>query len=173
MGNGNGEAQESLPVPAVNVISGAESLLGTETHVGIAVRVKSSGGPSVLMIPDVKGAKTGAYPVYITKPITLELSKLQAFLEKKKVILPEPLANLLKDTSVACNAFYYTANDGPLLMMFTLQFNKGLIASLMGEEEGDNTISELFDIEGVAVRVFRCAEDKFPALQKYAAELSE
>jgi hypothetical protein len=165
--------QESLPVPAVNVISGAESLLGTETHVGIAVRVKSSGGPSVLMIPDVKGAKTGAHPVYITKPITLELDKLKNFLEKKGVDLPDPLGDLLKDSSVACNAFYYTANNGPLLMMFTLQFNKGLISSLLGEQDGDNTISDLFDIEGVSARVFRCAKDKFPALQKYAAELSE
>jgi hypothetical protein len=165
--------QESLPVPAVNVISGAESLLGTETHVGIAVRIKSSGGPSVLVIPDVKGAKTGAYPVYITKPITLELAKLQNFLQSKKVELPKELSDLLKDSSVACNAFYYTANNGPLLMMFTLQFNKGLIASLMGEKPEDNGISALFDIEGVSVRVFRCADDKFPALQKYAAELSE
>jgi hypothetical protein len=57
--------------------------------------------------------------------------------------------------------------------MFALQFNKGLIASLLDEKEGDSAISDLFDIEGVAVRVFRCAEDKFPALQKYAAELSE
>jgi len=175
MSNGNGDdIKESLPVPAVNVISGAESLLGTETHVGIAVRVKSSGGPSVLMIPDVKGAGTGAYPVYITKPITFELAKLQAFLEKKGGgKLPPPLDNLLKDASVACNAFYYTAANGPLLMMFTLQFNKGLLASLLGEKDGESPISDLFDIEGVAVRVFRCAEDKFPALQKYAAELSE
>jgi hypothetical protein len=161
--------QESLPVPAVNVISGAESLLGTETHVGIAVRIKSSGGPSVLVIPDVKGAKTGAYPVYITKPITLELAKLQKFLENKKVELPKELSDLLKDTSISCNAFYFTANNGPLLMMFTLQFNKGLIASLTG----DSDIGDLFDIEGVSARVFRCSEDKFPALQKYAAELSE
>jgi hypothetical protein len=162
------ETQQSSPVPAVNVISGAESLLGTETHVGIAVRVKSSGGPSVLVIPDVNGAKTGAYPVYITKPITLELEKLQTFLKNKGVTLPEALSNLLKDTSIACNAFYFTANNGPLLMMFNLQFNKGLIASLTGDKD----IGELFDIEGVAVRVFRCAEDKFPALQKYAEELS-
>jgi hypothetical protein len=163
------QSQQSSPVPAVSVISGAESLLGPETHVGIAVRVKSSGGPSVLVIPDVEGAKTGAYPVYITKPITLELKKLTDFLAKKNIKLPSELDNLLKDSSVACNAFYYTANDGPLLMMFTLQFNKGLIASLMG----DDSLSELFDIEGVAARVFRCTEDKFPALQKYAAELSE
>jgi hypothetical protein len=163
------QPQESLPVPPVNVLSGAESLLGTETHVGIAIRVKSSGGPSTLVIPDVKGAKTGAFPVYITKPIRLELAKLQQFLKNKGVTLPEELNNLLKDTSVACNAFYYTAANGPLLMMFTLQFNKGLIASLTGDKD----IGDLFDIEGVAARVFRCAEDKFPVLQKYAAELAE
>jgi|RhiMetdeSRZDD1v2_1073273.scaffolds.fasta_scaffold34414_3 hypothetical protein len=159
---------ESLPVPTVDVISGAESLLGTETHVGITVRVKSSGGPSVLVIPDVKGAKTGAFPVYITKPITLELAKLQKFLANKNVELPKELSDLLKDTSVACNAFYFTANNGPLLMMFTLQFNKGLIGSLTGDPD----IGDLFDIEGVSARVFRCSEDKFPALQKYAAELA-
>ena len=159
---------ESLPVPTVDVISGAESLLGTETHVGITVRVKSSGGPSVLVIPDVKGAKTGAFPVFITKPITLELAKLQKFLANKNVELPKELSDLLKDTSVACNAFYFTANNGPLLMMFTLQFNKGLIGSLTGDPD----IGDLFDIEGVSARVFRCSEDKFPALQKYAAELA-
>jgi hypothetical protein len=160
--------QESLPVPPVNVLSGAESLLGTETHVGVAIRVKSSGGPSVLVIPDVKGAKTGAFPVYITKPIRLELEKLNNFLEKKSVQLPKELSDLLKDTSVACDAFYYTANNGPLLMMFTLQFNKGLISSLTGDQD----VGDLFDIEGVAARVFRCSEDKFPVLQKYAAELA-
>jgi len=160
--------QESLPVPPVNVLSGAESLLGTETHVGIAIRVKSSGGPSVLVIPDVKGAKTGAFPVYITKPIRLDLVKLQSFLKKKDVTLPDELNNLLKDTSVACDAFYYTANNGPLLMMFTLQFNKGLISSLTGDPD----IGQLFDIEGVSARVFRCSDDKFKVLQKYAAELA-
>ena len=163
------KSQPSSLVPAVNVISGAESLLGPETHVGIAVRVKSSGGPSVLVIPDVEGVKTGEYPVYITKPITLELAKLRAFLEKKDIKLPSEIDRLLKDSSVACNAFYYTANNGPLLMMFTLRFNKGLLSSLIG----DDSLSDLFDIEGVSARVFRCTKDKFPVLQKYAAELSE
>jgi hypothetical protein len=163
------ESLESLPVPPVNVLSGAESLLGTETHVGIAIRVRSSGGPSVLVIPDVKGAKTGAFPVYITKPIRLELEKLKTFLNRKEVSLPPEVDELLKDTSVACDAFYYTANNGPLLMMFTLQFKKGLISTLTGDPD----VGELFDIEGVTARVFRCSEGKFPVLQKYAAELAD
>ena len=75
---------------------------------------------------------------------------------------------MLNDASVACDAFYYTANNGPLLMMFTLQFNKGLISSLTGDPD----VGDLFDIEGVSARVLRCADDKFPVLQKYAAELA-
>jgi hypothetical protein len=164
------EPRISLPVPAVNVTSGSEALLDGGTHVGIAVRVRSSGGPSVLMVPDFEGVKAGTSPVYITRPISLELDKLRKVLEKKGVTLPEPLDKLLKDTRVACNAFYYTANNGPLLMMFTLQFNKGLFTSLFGDDDQD--IVELFDIEGVALRVFRCGADKFSVLQKYAAELS-
>lgn len=163
-----GDSQPSLPVPAVNVVSGAESLLDGNTHVGIAVRVKSSDEPAVLMVPDVEQTKTGVSPVFITRPITLELEKFKKFLENKGVKLPKELENLLKDTSVACNAFYYTAANGPLLLMFSLQFTKGLIASLSGDED----LGDLFDIEGVSVRVFRCPESKFPVLQNYATELS-
>lgn len=163
----DGSPLPSLPMPPVDVLSGAESLADSATHYGISVRVKSSGGPSVLMIPDVKGVRSGAFPVYITRPISLELKKLEAFLSRKAP-LPQEISGLLKDSSVSCNALYYTANNGPLLMMFSLQFNKGLIASLTG----DSDLGDLFDIEGVSARVIRCAEDKFPLLQKYAAELA-
>jgi hypothetical protein len=159
---------ESLPVPAVNVISGTDTLLDSKNHIGIAVRVKSAGGPSVLVIPDVAGVKEGTNPVYITRPLKLELANLQAFLTAKGVDLPDSIKRLLNDASVACNAFYFTAKNGPLLMQFALQFDEGLIKSLTGDED----IGKLFDVEGVSVRVFRCSEAAFPNLQKYAAELT-
>ena len=86
------------------------------------------------MVPDASGVGDGNSPVYITKPITLELAKLRAFLQKKDVQLPRELSDLLDDSTLACNAFYYQ-KDGPLLMMFSLEFKKGLISSLTGDPD--------------------------------------
>jgi hypothetical protein len=164
----------SAPVPALNVLSGAEELVdldmeGKDVHVGIAVGLKSGAGTSVLTIPDVTKVGAGKSPIYITKPITLELKKLQKFLTKKGVTLPSALDGLLNDTTLSCDALYIKTNNGPLLMMFQVQFTKGLIASLTNDPD----IGDLFDITGVAVRVFRCSKENFPVLQNYAAELRE
>jgi hypothetical protein len=161
------EPQTSVAVPETNVISGVEEFLDGQNHVGIAITVESDGKTSVLTIPDVGKVTAGGSPVYITKPIVLKLDNLRKFLNKKKVTLPPAIDGLLKDASLSCDAFYFTANSGPLLMMFQLQFTKGLIASLTGDKD----IGELFDIKGAAVRVFRCSKEKFPTLESYAAEL--
>jgi hypothetical protein len=163
------EPEKSAAVPQIDVLSGAEGFIDSRTHVGIAIELSSSGKTSVLTIPDVGAVKSGASPVYITKPIKLELDKLKTFLEKKNVKLPDEVGRLLSDSQLSCDAFYFTAN-GPLLMFFQLKFTKGLIASLTG----DPAIGELFDVNGAAVRVLRCpTQEALTALQNYAAELRE
>jgi hypothetical protein len=159
--------QQSVAFPGGNVISGVDAMTDGKTHVGIAIAVTSGGQTSVLMIPDVAAVKAGDSPVYITKPIKLELVKLNTFLGKKGIILPDEVQNLLKDTSVSCDAFYFTANTGPKLMQFTLQFNKGLIASLTKDDD----IGALFDVKGAYVRYFQCDKDGYNKLKAYATEL--
>ena len=156
-------------VPAINVLSGAERFVDGGMHVGIAIELSSDGKTSILTIPDVGEVKNGKSPVYITKPLVLKLSKLETFLKNKKVTLPAEVSRLLNDAQLSCDAFYFTANDGPLLMMFQVRFTKGLIASLTGDKD----IGELFDIKGAAVRVFRSKQEDFAALQHYAAELRD
>lgn len=169
---GTGEQGEqgttNLPQTATtsDVLSGADKLLDGETHTGVAVLVSSDGNPSTLMIPDVTRISEGQ-PVYITKPIRINGANLKTFLAKKKVKLPENLANLIEDTKISCEAFYWT-QDGPLLMMFALKFDKGLIESLTGDAD----LGNLFDIQGAAVRVLRCPASSFDVLKKYAAGLS-
>ena len=164
------EPQTSASVPQINVLSGAEGFVDDKTHVGIAVELTSSGKTSVLTIPDIGAVKSGESPVYITKPIKLELARLNKFLKNKKVTLPDEVSRLLNDTSLSCDAFYFTANGGPLLMFFQLQFTKGLIASLTGDPD----IGELFDIKSAAVRVLRCPNpEALKVLQDYAEELRD
>ena len=148
------------------LLAGIEKFVGSSgSHTGIAVYISSNTELSTLMIPDL--GTIGEGPVYITKPVVLAGDKLKAFLKKKGVDLPDPVANLVEDTSISCEAFYYT-KSGPLIMMFALKFDKGLLTSLVGDDLG-----ALFDIKGAAVRVLRCPDkDSLAALQKYAADLS-
>jgi hypothetical protein len=169
---------EALAVPQVpqvapselNVLSGVEEFLNEPTpsnHVGIAITLESNGKTSVLTVPDVGAVKDGKSAVYITKPISLQLSKLKKFIEKKGVALPSAIEGLLDNTELSCDAFYFTGGTGPLLMVFQIKFTNGLIASLTGDKD----IGELFDVKGAAVRVFRCSKEQFGVLQNYAAEL--
>jgi hypothetical protein len=101
---------------------------------------------------------------------------LADFLKNKDITIPKELDGLLKDTSVSCDAFYFTRDTpedkgkkpGPRLMQFRLQFNKGLIKSLTGDED----IGKLFDIKGIYVRYIKCAPDELKLLTAYAAELA-
>ena len=147
------------------ILSGAEKQTDGQTHFGVAVMVSSDGKPSTLMIPDVAGVATGE-PVFITKPIRINGKNLKAFLKNKGVELPDAINNLIEDTQISCEAFYYTKN-GPLLMMFALKFEEGLIASLTGDED----LGKLFDLKGAALRVIRCDEKNFNILKQYAAGL--
>lgn len=148
------------------VLSGADNILEGDTHTGIAVLVSSDGKPSTLMITDV--SNIDGQPVYITKPIRINGKNLKGFLENKKIDLPDRVKALIDETKISCEAFYYT-KDGPLLMMFALKIEDGLIASVTDDEH----LGKLFDIQGASVRVFRCPETSFPVLEKYCAELSE
>ena len=171
-------------VPEVTtVLSGVnDQFLDGKVHAGVAINVSSSGGLSTLMIPDVTGVANGNSPVYITKPIMTAGTKLTAFLDAKKIGLPQKAKDLLSDTSIALNAFYFN-NDrilkeegkadtvlstGAILMSFEIKFDKGLISSLTG----DDSFKELFDVQGASLRVLRCSKQDFPTLQNYVKELT-
>lgn len=148
------------------VLSGAEKQLDGKTHAGIAVMVSSDGQPSTLMIPDVAGVADGK-PVYITKPIRIDGKNLKNFLAKKQgVNLPKEISDLIEDTKISCEAFYYSKH-GPMLLMFALIFKEGLIASLTHDAD----LGALFDVEGASVRLLRCEENAFDVLKQYAAML--
>ena len=146
------------------VLSGAENFTDGNIHTGIAVVVSSDGKPSTLMIPDLTKVTDGA-PVYITKPVRIDGKNLKEFLKNKGVTLPAAVTNLIEDTKISCEAFYYS--NGPLLMMFAIKFEKGLIESLTGDKD----LGALFDIQGASVRVLRCPEKSFDVLKKYVAGL--
>jgi len=159
--------KEAVPI----VLSGAEKFLDGELHYGIAVLVTSDGKPSVLMIPDVTKVKDGA-PVYITKPIRIKGEHLEHFLTGKNIKLPENVSKLIATTKISCEAFYYS-KDGPLVMMFALNFadekgEGGLIGTLTDEPD----LGKLFEIQGASLRILRCPEKSFEVLQKYSDELS-
>ena len=164
-------APTKTEVPAVQaqspVLSGAEKYADGQVHAGIAVLVTSDGKPSTLMIPDVTKVKDGGGPIYITKPIRITGKNLKGFLTAKKITLPKEVSDLIEDSSISCEAFYFTTS-GPLLMMFQLKFDQGLIKTLTKDDD----LANLFDIQGASVRVFRCAKESFPVLEQYAAELS-
>ncbi len=152
-------------VPTSAVLAGAERFFDGNTHIGVAVMVSSDGNPSTLMIPDVAGVAKGE-PVFITKPIRLNGKNLKAFFDKKEIKLPDEVKNLIADTSISCEAFYYT-NNGPLLMMFALKFEEGLIKTLTKSDE----LSELFEVKGASLRVLRCPPASADVLKQYAALL--
>ena len=185
----SGDASKEGKTPQINVLLGTEEMLEGDTHVSVAVVVASDGKESTLMLSDVEAIASGGAPVYITKPISLVGSKLVTFLDKKGVVIPPPLDAIIDAATITCNAFYVTANktvddtkatpeekkaaeaqvsSGPILVMFSIEFD-----DLIGKLTGDTSIKELFQIKGTSLRVFRCPEDKYPLLQKYAKELYE
>ncbi len=156
------------------VLSGTEAMTDGKVHAGVAIDVKSGSGNSTLMIPDVTKVSTGDSPVYLTKPIVLELGKLSAFLKAKKVTLPSEVERLMNDSTLSCGAFYYVAKSGAstedsvLLLQFAIKFDKGAIRSLTNDE----AMGELFEIKGAAVRVYKCpAGPRREALEAYVRQL--
>ena len=178
-----GAKEPSVDYPGGDILAGAEALADGKPHVGVAIAVSSGMQDSIIMIPDVQKIKKGESPIYITRPITLKFEKLVDFLKNKDITIPTELTGLLNDTSVSCDAFYFTRDTpgetpkdgkpktegkkGPRLMQFRLQFTKGLIQSLTGDED----IAALFDIKGVSVRYIRCSTPELKLLTAYADEL--
>jgi hypothetical protein len=156
----------TLKTEASPVLSGiTEVFLDGKTHYGVAVNVTSGSGLSTLMIPDITGVSTGQ-PVYITRPIVLEGAKLKAFFTAKKIMIPETLGKLIEDTSISCDAFYYSKDV--MLFMFAIKFDKGVLTTLTG----DASLGELFEIKGASLRVINCPKASFDILQKYVAALT-
>ena len=180
----------------LNYLGGTEGLINNERHVSVSIQVTSAdGAASSLVISEIKNVSEKA-PVFITRPVKLKLAKLNAFLKEQNVDLADypALDRLLENTSISCEAFYYTGKEGPLLMIFELNFGAvkeaekkdgnakedpddnntadkdskgGLIYSLSGSEE----LGELFDIASVSLRVFRCNKDYYSRLKAYCAAL--
>jgi len=63
----------------------------------------------------------------------------------------------------------YEVDLGPLLMMFSINFDNGVISDLVG----DKKIGDLFDIKGGSIRVVRCPHDKIDTLKNYVKQLQE
>ena len=177
-----------------------KTLFDGETHFGVAVAVKADGKESYLMIPDATNITKGQ-PVYITKRVSLEGKHLETYLAKKSVSMPKEVKDLLKTTSISCDAFYFSKNEraltetektawleehkadndaatkatkitvdeGALLMMFEVTFDKGLMGALTGDQD----LANLFDISGASLRVLRCREPSKKILEEYVELLGE
>ena len=61
----------------------------------------------------------------------------------------------------------YAVDEGPILIMFTIQFDKGIIGALTDNE----SLSNLFDITGGSIRVIRCPGNRRGDLEKYVQML--
>jgi len=103
----------------------------------------------------------------------IEAKDLIKLLSNANITLPEVLMESARiaDGKIPCKAFYYTTS-GPILIMFELTFRDregktGLIKTLTGVK----ALSELFDVQGAFVRVFRCPQESFTALRQYCARL--
>jgi len=165
------------------------TMLDGKVHVGVAIGLTTAGRPSALVVPDVKGITDGTSPVYLAKPLKIELDKILEYLESqqqgiKETLKGTPLKNFLQNTSVAIDSFYFrkgiktegAAGDkgGLLLMQFALNFTKeGDEGGLIGDLTGDPNLSKMFDITGLSLRVLRCDKDNVEVLQNYVDGLSK
>ena len=163
--NSSEEATPAREVPTSVMLAGAERRFDDKVHIGIAIRVTSSGKPSTLMIPDVAGVEKGE-PIFITRRISLNGDNLEAFLKKEQITLPEKLAGVLRKGSISCEALYYS-KDGPLLMIFEVIIEDGLLSNLV-----DPSLGELFDIQSGSLRLLRVPDEaSLETLKKYCAAL--
>ncbi len=148
-------------------LAGADKMKGkTDARISLAINVATNRDDlATIMITDLKEFDG---PVYITSPVKIRGANLKILLEKKaNVKLNERVAKCIEDGMISCEAFYYT-KSGPLLMVFQLNFEKGLLTDLGGEEVGD-----LFDIHGASLRVLRVPNDQaLETLEEYCAALS-
>ena len=153
------------------------------TQVGVAVDLRSSSGHSSLMIPDATKVGEGE-PVYLSKPVELELEKLTNFLQKKDVKIPKPpecpvdLDALMRNTKLVCGALYYSADKknsetqvvekpGAMLMSFAIKNDAGIIGFLTGDPD----LATLFDVVGISLRIVKCPQQRLPELHAYVKDL--
>src|ERR1700744_3828555 len=100
--------------PPARLVLDAEpaSMLDGKVHIGIAVGLRTGDKPSALVVSDVLSITAGS-PIYLTKPLTLELDKIRAYLAKKdktaneNLDKNEKLKAFLKNTEVAINSLYF------------------------------------------------------------------
>jgi hypothetical protein len=196
-----GADQAEVPAtPMSLVLAGTENFTAGELQIGLALRMKSSGVESTLMIPNVIQVSKGGVggEVYITRPIRLEGKNLRKFLVKKGFLtlkdpaeaaklkkgdataktdgeVTEPVGKFLQIAEISLEAFYFNKN-GPWLMQFNLNTEieeDGKRVGIIGTMTDDKDLGELFDILGASVRVFKCNDkDQYKVLQRYAARLS-
>jgi hypothetical protein len=146
-------------------LAGADKMKGkTDARISLAINVATNRDDlSTIMITDLKEFDG---PVYITNPVRINGANLKKLLEGK-VRLDDKVKKCIEDGMISCEAFYYT-KSGPLLMVFQLNFEKGLLTDLGGEEVGN-----LFDIHGASLRVLRVPNDQaLETLEEYCAALS-
>jgi hypothetical protein len=172
--SGDNELQMAEDRGLLKYLGGTEYFLDNQKHTGVAIRVTSAGGKeSSLVISDVDKKVSHEAPVFTTQAVRLELSRLEEFLAEHEIPLPEPLKNVLKGTALSCDAFYYTGENGPLLMLFTLDFDAGKAnGGLIKELSGSEALGKLFDVTGVSVRIIRCSKEDFKRLKDYCSTLS-
>ena len=199
--------------PAAPAYDLPDRVFDGDLHYGIAITLTASGKQSTIMIPDASKISMGE-PVYTTGRVGVHGEALIDFLKAKGVNLPKALSDLIGNTTISCDAFYYSTkpvtfkkdddkckelqkrlgladtewqewlknhaigsdkpnefkiDEGPLLMMFSINFDKGLIGSLTHEEH----LGDLFDITGGSVRVVRCPLEKIGTLKDYVKQLQQ
>lgn len=80
--------------------------------------------------------------------------------------MPENLTDVLRAGSISCEALYYSKN-GPLLMIFEVKIEGGLLSKLV-----DPSLGELFDIQSGSLRLLRVPDEaSLETLKKYCAAL--
>jgi hypothetical protein len=197
---GDDEEEQGAKTAPAQLVLAAEpkTMLDGKLHVGFAVGLKTGDDPSALVVPDVAAAVDGTSPVYLTKPLTLNLDKILAYLSKKDGELAKDklekkypaLAKFLESTTVAIDSFYYRNGKAAvttppdkvakavarlMLMQFELNFaaadatgKAGLIKSLTGDDD----LSALFEVTSLSLRVLQCDEESEETLQAYIDALA-
>ncbi|WP_291986658.1 hypothetical protein [Candidatus Accumulibacter sp. ACC007] len=188
------ESGTNLPVLSGGTLCPV-TLFDGQTHFGVAVAVKADGKESYLMIPDATNITKGQ-PVYITKPVTIKGEHLAAYLQGKNVSMPDPVKNLLKTTSISCDAFYFSKNERPLTdtekgewltahdsdpdkasKVTKIKVDDGALLmmfelkfndGLIGALTEDEDLGKLFEISGASLRVLRCRDSSKTILEEYA-----
>jgi hypothetical protein len=179
--NGAAAADEELALapeekPATRLVLDAEppSMLDGKVHIGIAVGLKTGDKPSALVVSDVLGITAGS-PIYLTKPLKIELDKIRKYLKKKAekanedLDKNEKLRAFLANTEVAINSLYFRssrkykaavkASDGPpkveaqeeikaLNRLLLMQFDVNFDAGKAASDEEERTNPDKFKKSG-------------------------